>query len=209
MDEFIELYEKLEKGYGLNAIKGGIAALALMHGAHYMDPANKEKLENKDIPQHARSTASIEHDNRDQTAEQARTETQRNIDDIMYRNQRKSFVIQNGDKLSPNVYKQTIKNNPDLNDKFGYINKLSSSAFKEVTEKNGNLRSAIHDAHYDKLHGEFNGDENKIKHAWENGIKSTHKKFGSDKIEKPNTDNVATPEEPNFTHRRMFRSGRR
>lgn len=223
MDEFLELYEALEKGDGFNAIKGGILALGLMHGAHYMGQDAKEEASNKlaeNAPKHARSVASIEPEQSVQ--QQAYDKATKEANDIIYRNDKKYFIQDHADKLSPHVYKQTIKNNPELNERFGYINQLSNSAFKEVAQKNGNLRAAVHGAHYDKLHSEFDGDYDKIKHAWENGIKSTHNKFGRSPAsvdqsklgQQPSSDKIAAedvksaPEAPNFTHRRMFRSQR-
>lgn len=223
MDEFLELYETLEKGEKINALKAGIGMLGLLNAAHYVGQDSKQEaaqqFSDKNIPKHARSVASIEQEKTPQ--QMAYDEAKRDADKIIYRGQKKGFIEEHGDKLSPHVYKQTVKNNPELNEKFGYINKLSPGAFKEITQKNGNLRSAVHDAHYDKLHNEFGGDYDKIKHAWENGIKSTHKKFGRDIAseqaqlgEQPSLDKVddsvkPAPEEPNFTHRRAFRAGRR
>jgi len=223
MDEFLELYETLEKGEGFNALKGGMLALGLMHGAHYMGQDSQkeaaQQFTQNNIPKHARSVASIEPEQTVQ--EHAYNKAKKEADDIIYRNEKKGFIQEHGDKLSPHVYKQTIKNNPDLQDRFGYVNQLSNSAFKEVTQKNGNLKAAVHDAHYDKLHAEFGGDYDKMKHAWENGIKSTHSKFRAPASEtaqlgeQPSPDKIGAedtkpaPEAPNFTHRRMFRGGGR
>lgn len=206
MDEFLELYDRLEKGDGWNAVKGGIISIAALQGMHMMDQNAKEaaanKFAQKDIPTHARTMASIEPS---KTVKQmAFEEGQKEANDIIYRNYKKDFLENHSDGLSPHAYKQTIKNNPELNDKYGYVHGLSNNTFKEITQKNGNLRSDVHSAHYDKLHDEFEGDMGKIKHAWKNGINNTKSKFNN---QKPVASEIE--EEPNFTHRRAFRSGRR
>ena len=101
-----------------------------------------------------------------------------------------------------------------------------------MIEKNPNLRNDVHDAHYDKLHKEFGGDHENMLHAWDNGIKATHAKINKDRAmltgqnrqpaatetpqvgEQPSPDKVGgdvgeAPDGPNFTHRRMFRGGKR
>lgn len=214
MDDFLELYETLEKGDGANALKGGLIALAMAHGAHYMgQDSPKEKAAKQfaggNIPSHARSVANIEH--KPDVVEQARLDAQKEGQDIIARNDKKWFLSNHADGLSPHVYKQTIKSNPDLNEKYNYTNSLSNNTFKEIIKKNPHLRDDVHNAHYDKLHNEFSGDHEKMAHAWQNGIKATHAKFAPAPVDRqpaqtslgqqPSQDQVGEPE-PNFTHRR-------
>ena len=212
MDEFLELYEKLEKGELTNAAKGAVMALGLGMGAHYMGADANQKAAQQfsggNQPAHSRSVASIDHQTNE--VEQAKEDARADAKNIIDRNDKKWFVSKHNEGLSPHVYKQTIKSNPALHDKYSYTNKLSNSAFKEVIQKNPHLQEDVHGAHYDKLHKEFGGDHEKMSHAWKNGISNTHAKFATgrdpasvaDKIgEKPNQDSVGEPE-PNFTHRR-------
>ena len=212
MDEFLELYDKLEKGELTNAAKGAVMALGLGMGAHYMGADANQKAAQQfsggNQPAHSRSVASIDHQTNE--VEQAKEDARADAQNIIDRNDKKWFVSKHNEGLSPHVYTQTIKSNPALHDKYSYTNKLSNSAFKEVIQKNPHLQEDVHGAHYDKLHKEFGGDHEKMSHAWKNGISNTHAKFATgrdpasvaDKIgENPNQDSVGEPE-PNFTHRR-------
>lgn len=211
MDDFLELYEVLEKGDKMNALKAGVSVLGLMHGAHYMNQGDAGEKAAKQFsgggqPAHARSVTNIEH--KPDVVEQARIDAKNEGDGIAARNDKKSFLGSHSDGLSPHVYKQTIKSNPDLNEKYNYTNNLSNRTFKEIVRKNPHLKNDVHNAHYDKLHTEFGGDHEKMAHAWSNGVKSTHSKFSvpkepeapkmQTKVEEPKQE-VA---EPNFTHRR-------
>lgn len=234
MDDFLEFYEELQKAEGKNAIKAGVLALGLMHGAHYMGQGDSKQqaaanIADKNIPSHARSIANVNH--KPDPVEQARLDAKKEADDIIARNDKKWFLNKHGQTLSPHVYKQTIKNNPELNQKYGYTNSLSNRTFKEVIEKNPNLREDVHSAHYDKLHQVFGGDHENMLHAWSNGVKATQAKINKDKSmlsgqgrqpaateapkvgEQPSQDTIddsvgEAPEAPNFTHRRMFRGKR-
>lgn len=234
MDDFLEFYEELQKAEGKNAIKAGVLALGLMHGAHYMGQGDSKQqaaanIADKNIPSHARSIANVDH--KPDPVEQARLDAKKEADDIIARNDKKWFLNKHGQTLSPHVYKQTIKNNPELNQKYGYTNSLSNRTFKEVIEKNPNLREDVHSAHYDKLHQAFGGDHENMLHAWSNGVKATQAKINKDKSmlsgqgrqpaateapkvgEQPSQDTIddsvgEAPEAPNFTHRRMFRGKR-
>lgn len=224
MDDCLEYLEALEKGEIANAAKGAVLALGLGMAYHQMGEDHKQKaaeeFSRQNAPKHARSMATInpEQEPENQAYEQAKKEA----NDIIYRNDKNWFIKKYSNGLSPHVYKQTIKNNPELTNKYGYINDLSNSAFREVVEKNPNLRNDVHAAHYDKLHNEFGGDHEKILHAWKNGIKATHNKYADRQPasvkpvelgEQKSPDIIdetvkEAPEEPNFTHRRMFRGMR-
>ena len=216
MDECLEYLEALEKGEVGRAAKGALLALGMAQGVHMMDGDAKQdatkKFAQQNAPQHARSVSSIETES--DPVQEGYDEAKREANDIFYRNDKKYFLKKYSNGLSPHVYKQTIKNNPELSSKYNYIHSLSNSTFKEVVEKNPNLRNDVHDAHYDKLHSEFGGDHEQMLHAWKNGIGSAKKKFrspaSSELGQQPSQDIIddtvqEAPAEPNFTHRRMFR----
>ncbi len=220
MDYVLGLYEQLEtleKGEIRNAAKGALMALTLAQGAHMMgddakQQATKEFSQNN-IPTHARTVSSEETE--DGVVQQGYDEAKKEAKDIIYRNDKKDFLNKYSDGLSHHVYKQTIKNTPELSDKYHYTKGLSNNTFKELVDKNTNLKDDIHGAHYDKLHKEFGGDHEKMLHAWTNGIKSTKDKFrepaGVSSVgEQPSPDMVddSVKPEPNFTDRRMFRGSR-
>ena len=220
MDDCLEYLEALEKGEMTNAAKGAVLALGLGMGAHYMEQDAKQQAADKfssgNIPKHARTGASIEEEDPKQLGYE---EAKKEANDIFYRNDKKWFLNKYSGGLSPHVYKQTVKNHPELSEKYGYINDLSNRTFKEVIEKNPNLKRDVHDVHYDKLHGEFGGDHEKILHAWKHGIKAAKSAFrepaSEEKTlgEQPSFDTVdetvnEAPETPNFTHRRMFKTHR-
>jgi len=220
--DLYEQYETLEKGEVKRAAKGALLALGLAHGAHYMggDAAQEAntKFAQENAPKHARSTASIDNEGTVDPVQQGYDEAQKDADNIVYKNDKKYFLKKYSDGLSPHVFKQTIKNNPELSNKYDYVNGLSNNTFKEVADKNKTLRDDVHGAHYDKLHSEFGGDHEKMLHAWTNGIKATHDKFhrspaSSEIGEQPTGDTIdttinAAPEAPNYTNRRMFRGQR-
>lgn len=218
MDDCLEYLEALEKGDMGRAAKGALLALGMVHGAHYIggDEAQQAKIEqSREAPKHARSTASIEQE-RDPVQE-GYDEAQKDAEAIFYKNDKKHFLKKYSDGLSSHVFKQTIKDNPELSKKYNYVNGLSNNTFKEITAKNQGLRDDVHGAHYDKLHGEFAGDHEQMLHAWTNGIKSTHDKFrgpaSSEVGEQPTADTIdktvnAAPEAPNYTNRRQFRGQR-
>lgn len=223
IDDCLDFLEALEKGEIKNTAKGALLALGMLHGAHYIGQDIKQKavenFSNNDIPKHARAAASINQEDNIDPVRQGREEAQNEVRDIVYKNDKKWFLNKYSKGLSPHVYKQTIKNNTKLAQKYGYIKDLSNNTFQEVIEKNPNLRDDVHGIHYDKLHSEFGGDHEKMLHAWKNGVKSTQEKFRepassiSQLGQKPTEDIVddsvkEVPETPNFTHRRMFRTHR-
>lgn len=218
MDDCLEYLEALEKGEMLNAAKGAVLALGLGMGTHYMGQDAKQQASDQfaqdNIPKHARSMASI--DNTPDPKQEAYESAKKEANNIIYKNDKNWFLKKYSDGLSPHVYKQTIKQNPELSSKYDYINSLSNNAFKEVIQKNPHLRNDVHAVHYDKLHNEFGGDHEKMLHAWKNGVKATNTKFGRSPSnvenlgEHPSQDTIddtisEAPEAPNFTHRRMFR----
>jgi phage terminase large subunit-like protein len=74
--------------------------------------------------------------------------------------------------MSPIVIRQTIKNNPELNKKYGYIHQMNNQNMLESVAQ----AKAIHEIankHYDKLANEFNHNKHKIVHAWFNGVQHT------------------------------------
>ena len=213
MDDFLELYDKLEKGDGFNALKAGIGIVGLMHGAHYIgqdSPKQKaaQEFSGGNQPAHSRSVANVDH--KTGVVQQAYDDAKKEGESIIARNDKKGFLGSHGEGLSPHVYKQTIKQNSDLNEKYNYTNKLSNGTFKEIIKKNPHLREDVHSAHYDKLHNEFGGDHEKMSHAWNNGVQATYAKFAEKapeapqmktKVDAPPAADSSAPE-ANFTHRR-------
>ena len=216
MDECLEYLEALEKGEVGRAAKGALLALGMAQGVHYTgsDSAQEasRQFTQENAPKHARSVSSM--DTETDPVKQGYDDAKKEANDIVYRNDKEYFLNKYSNGLSPHVYKQTIKNTPELSNKYNYIHSLSNNTFKEVVEKNPNLREDVHSEHYDKLHSQFSGDHEKMLHAWKNGIKSANEKFRSPASsqlgEQPTQDTVddsVQPEpEANFTYRRMFKS---
>jgi hypothetical protein len=216
LKKHIEDYlEMLEKGEGKNALKGAAVALAMFQGAHSINQDSQqtanEQFSSENIPKHARTAASIGEDV--SSRDEEREKLKREYSDATYKADKDWFLGKYSEGLSHHVYKQTIKSSPELGAKYGYINKLSNRTLKEVVNKNPNLRDDVHNAHYDKLHKEFEGDHELMLNAWKNGIKSTHGEASREPMsapelgQQPNEDSTGEPTNAvNFTHRRMFKS---
>ena len=189
--------EEIEKGEISNAIKGAVLALGIGTGSYYMNHGGQQtaakEFSNPDKPQYSTSVSNNNSTQKMQedAYKQAREESQ----SIIKRNDKKYFLQNHAEGLSPHVYRQTIKNNPDLSTKYGYTSKFSKPTFREVIQKNPNLRQDISSAHYDKLYNEFQGNHDKINYAWSHGIKATRAKF---KNTTPSQPKETQPKSPTF-----------
>lgn len=161
--------EKIEKWEG-KALKSGVLALALAHGAHYM---NQDNIEANKTPA-SKEVAAIPVDPIQQAQEAGRAQADADVAQIIQRN----FVKHNPYKPSHIAMKETIKSNPDLMNKYGYALKMSKPALSELVQSHPTMGQEVGEAHYSKLNQEFGGDNAKIDHAWRNGIKATKIKFG-------------------------------
>ena len=191
VDKFLE---EMEKGEKFRAVKGAILAAGLAIGAQGINqqknPNTNQQISQEDLPNYARSMSTI--DPKKDVKDLAYKRAKKEANGIVYKNDKNWFLKNHAEGLSPHVYKQTIKSNPDLNNKYGYINKLSNSTFKEIIQKNPHLREDVHSNYYDRLHKEFDGDHNKMVEAWKNGIKATRNKYSnlSNNKDKESLDNV-------------------
>lgn len=161
--------DEIQKWEG-KALKSGVLALALAHGAHYM---NQDNIEAAKAPA-SREVAAVPVDPAQQAREAGRAEAEADVAQIMQRN----FVKRNPYKPSHIAMKETIKSNPDLMNKYGYALKMSKPALSELVQSHPTMGQEVGEAHYSKLNQEFDGDSEKIDHAWRNGIKATKIKFG-------------------------------
>jgi hypothetical protein len=169
----------LDKGEGRRLLAGIGATAILGAGGYTMDKDNQPV---SDTPvTYERHTASEQPIKPRTPAQDAYERAQADADNIIKSHTKKDFITKYSSGLSPIVYKQTIKNIPELNQRYSYIHKLSAPALNEVVQYDQNLRNDVHSAHYDKLYNEFNGDTEKMLHAWKNGIKNTHLKFQNNK----------------------------
>jgi len=166
-----DIPDEIQKWEG-KAIKSGVLALALAHGAHYM---NQENIEAAKTPA-SREVAAAPIDPAQQAREAGRAQADADVAQIMQRN----FVKHNPYKPSHIAMKETIKSNPDLMNKYGYVLKMSKPALSELVQSHPTMGQEVGEAHYSKLNQEFGGDNEKIDHAWRNGIKATKIKFGMD-----------------------------
>lgn len=161
--------DKIEKWEG-KALKAGVLALGLAHGAHYMDIENKEAAK---APA-SREVAAVQVDPTQQARDRGYKEATDEAAQIMGRN----FVKFNSYKPSHITMKETIKSNPDLMNKYGYALKMSKPALSELVQSHPTMGQEVGEAHYSKLNQEFGGNRDQIDHAWRNGVKATKAKFG-------------------------------
>jgi len=161
--------DEIQKWEG-KALKSGALALALAHGAHYM---NQENVEAAKTPA-SREVAAAPIDPAQRARESGRAQADADVAQIMQRN----FVKHNPYKPSHIAMKETIKSSPDLMNKYGYALKMSKPALSELVQSHPTMGQEVGEAHYSKLNQEFGGDNEKIDHAWRNGIKATKVKFG-------------------------------
>jgi thiol-disulfide isomerase/thioredoxin len=166
-----DIPDEIQKWEG-KALKSGALALALAHGAHYM---NQENIEAAKTPA-SREVAAAPVDPSQQAREAGRQQADAEVAQIMQRN----FVKHNPYKPSHIAMKETIKSNPDLMNKYGYAIKMSKPALSELVQSHPTMGQEVGEAHYSRLSEEFAGDKEKIDHAWRNGIKATKIKFGMD-----------------------------
>jgi hypothetical protein len=159
----------IEKWEG-KALKAGVLALGLAHGAHYI---NQDATEAAKAPE-SREVASNPTDPAQRAVDAGRQQADADVAQIVQRN----FVKHNPYKPSHIAIKETIKSNPDLMDKYGYAVSMSKPALSELVQNHPTMGQEVGENYYSKLNQEFSGDSEKISHAWRNGIKATNVKFG-------------------------------
>jgi hypothetical protein len=165
----------LDKGEGKNFLRAGAVALAMAHGAHYMDKENKESVN----PKPTREIASEPVDPNQSAIEQARENARREGDELLRNNYIKS------NRPSPIVIKETLKKHPDLQQKYDFATKLSLPALKEVADNHPSLNFDVGVRHYENLKGIFGEDHEKIAQAYKFGVNSTKQKYNMAKPLKP------------------------
>jgi hypothetical protein len=116
-----------------------------------------------------------------------------------YDDVREIFLNQVGSSINNIVAKQTLKASPELQEKYGYLNKLSPKSFSELVQHNTELQRDLGRKHYDKLHETFGGNENHMIYAWHNGTKKTQNDINSgvDISNNPVVQGIKQPKEQN------------
>jgi len=160
----------MNKGEIGNAVKGTVIALGLASGMDQVLDRNQYKAP-------VRQPTSVVSEKTE--PEKAYDSAKVDANEIISRNDKKWFLGKFGKELSTVVYKQSIKSDPELNQKYGYTNNLSPSAFKELINHNPEIRQDVSGKHYEGLHQQFGGDHEKILGAWRNGVKATRVKFSN------------------------------
>lgn len=165
---------EIEKGELRQAVKAGVLALGLAHGAMHIgkDPQQAQQAR----PQQEQSMSS----GRELASEEPETEIPNHK--LTTRELTRKYFVKGASYMPSHIaLKQTIKQHPDLMQKYGHTLKLSEPAFKELAANHPKLHQEVGERYFDKLDKVFNGDDDKIYHAWRNGIKATKNKYGTGK----------------------------